>query len=46
MTTSQPGQVCFSYDAGRFSADRSGTVEIRLRTPQAEQVTALLNAAS
>jgi hypothetical protein len=42
----QPGGICFSYDAGRFRRDRSGTVEVRLRTAQAARVADLLRASS
>lgn len=38
--------MCFSYRAERFREDRSGAVEVRLRTTQAEQVSALLNPAT
>ncbi|OHV29683.1 hypothetical protein CC117_28825 [Parafrankia colletiae] len=37
-----PDQVRFAYDAGKFSPVRSGTVEVRLRTPRAADVVALL----
>ncbi|WP_354702012.1 hypothetical protein DSM112329_02358 [Paraconexibacter sp. AEG42_29] len=36
--------VCFTYDAAAFHADRSGTVEVRLRTDEAGQVVALATA--
>ena len=39
----KPGQLCISYRAEMFRPDRSGTVEVRLRTGQAAQVSALLN---
>ena len=42
VTLDKPDRICFAYDAGRFSADRSGTVEVRLRTVQAPQVADLL----
>ena len=38
----KPGQLCFSYRAEMLRPDRSGTVEVRLRTGQASQVDALL----
>ncbi|WP_018636472.1 hypothetical protein [Parafrankia elaeagni] len=37
-----PNQVRFAYDAGKFSPVRSGAVEVRLRTPRAADVVALL----
>jgi hypothetical protein len=43
VAVDQPGQLCFSYRAEQFRADRSGTVEVRLRTDQADQAAALLN---
>ena len=42
VTLDKPDRICFAYDAGRFSSDRSGTVEVRLRTVQAPQVADLL----
>lgn len=42
VTLDKPDRICFAYDAARFSPDRSGTVEVRLRTVQAPQVTDLL----
>lgn len=38
-----PDRVRFAYDAGRFSPDRSGTVEVRLRIPHAARVADLLS---
>lgn len=38
----QPDRVCFAYDAGTTSPDRSGQVEVRLRTRQAERIAGLL----
>jgi hypothetical protein len=46
VAVNRPGQVCFSYRAEQFRQDRSGTVEVRLRTGQAAQVDALLNHAT
>lgn len=42
ITLDKPDRICFAYDAARFSPDRSGTVEVRLRTAQAPQVADLL----
>ena len=36
--------VRFGYDAGRFSSQRSGQVEVRLRTPMAAHIVDLLSA--
>jgi len=44
VSIEQPGRICFSYDAGRFRPDRSGTVEVRLRTAQATRIADLLRA--
>ncbi len=44
VSIEQPGRICFSYDAGRFRPDRSGTIEVRLRTPQPARVVDLLRA--
>jgi hypothetical protein len=42
--TVEPGnRVCFTYDAGRFHRDRSGTVTVRLRTPRAARIAELRN---
>jgi hypothetical protein len=38
VTSEQPDQVCFAYDAGRFDPSRSGRIEVRLRTAGAPQV--------
>ncbi|ONH27170.1 hypothetical protein [Pseudofrankia asymbiotica] len=37
-----PDRVRFAYDAGKFNPARSGTVEVRLRTPRAADVAGLL----
>ena len=37
-----PDRVCIAYDAGAFDDTRSGQVEVRLRTPQAPRIAALL----
>ncbi|MDT3440290.1 MULTISPECIES: hypothetical protein [unclassified Pseudofrankia] len=37
-----PDRVRFAYDAGKFNPTRSGTVEVRLRTPRATHVAELL----
>jgi hypothetical protein len=42
VTLDRPDRICFAYEAGRFSTERSGTIEVRLRTPQAAQVAELL----
>jgi hypothetical protein len=42
VTVAEPDRICFAYDASRFSTERSGTVEVRLRTRQAAQVASLL----
>jgi hypothetical protein len=38
----RPDRVCFAYDAGATNPDRSGRVEVRLRTPRAEHIVRLL----
>ena len=38
-----PDRVVFTVDVGAFSPDRSGTMEIRLRTARAAEVVALLD---
>lgn len=42
VAADQPDRVCFGYDAGAASSDRSGQVEVRLRTPQAARIVELL----
>lgn len=42
VSVDKPGRVCFGYDAGRFHRDRSGRVEVRLRTERADEVVGLL----
>ena len=42
IAETHPGRVSFQYDAGRFSPERSGSVEVRLRTAQAGRIVALL----
>jgi len=37
-----PDRICFAYDAGEFSTERSGMIEVRLRTDQAAQVAEIL----
>jgi hypothetical protein len=44
VTVDRPDRVRFAYDAGRFSASRSGVVTVRLRTAQAQHVVELLSA--
>ena len=39
-------RIGFSYDAAKFSDQRSGTVEIRLRTPNVAHLCELLNGAT
>jgi hypothetical protein len=46
IAVEKPGQLCFRYRAEQFRPDRSGTVEVRLRTGQAAQVVALVNPAT
>jgi hypothetical protein len=43
ITADRPDRVCFAYDAGTTNPDRSGSVEVRLRTPQATRIAHLLN---
>jgi hypothetical protein len=38
----RPDRVCFAYDAGATNPNRSGRVEVRLRTPQATRIAQLL----
>jgi hypothetical protein len=45
ITADRPERVCFAFDAEAFSAERSGRVEVRLRTKQARQVVQLLGRA-
>jgi hypothetical protein len=45
ISVEQPDRVRFGYDAGRYNPDRSGTVEVRLRTARAAQVVELLGSA-
>jgi hypothetical protein len=40
-----PETLCFAYDASAFNADRSGTVEVRLRSPAATTVMELMHQA-
>ena len=42
ITLDRPDRICFAYDAGKFSTERSGTIEVRLRTARAAQVAELL----
>jgi hypothetical protein len=42
VTAEQGDRICFAYDAARFSPSRSGTVQVRLRTPNAARIAALL----
>lgn len=39
----EPERVCVAVDAGAFSADTTGRVEVRFATPEAQQVVALLS---
>jgi hypothetical protein len=41
--TEPPDRAVFTVDAGAFGPDRSGIVEIRLRTARAAEVVALLD---
>jgi hypothetical protein len=43
VRTDGPDRVLFSVDPSAFDAQKSGTVEVRLRTPRAPEVAALLN---
>jgi hypothetical protein len=43
VTADGPDKVLFSVDPSAFDARKSGTVEVRLRTPRAPEVVALLN---
>jgi hypothetical protein len=43
VTVEGQDRLCVAFDAGRFNADRAGRVEIRLRTPQAAPIAALLS---
>jgi hypothetical protein len=36
------GRLCATFEASAFHADRSGTIEVRLRTPQAARIIELL----
>jgi hypothetical protein len=45
VTLDGADHVRFGYDAGRFSAERSGQVEVRLRTSQAARIVGFLSAA-
>lgn len=42
VSAGEPDRICFTYDAGATNPNRSGTVEVRLRTPQAPRIAALL----
>jgi hypothetical protein len=42
IAETRPGQVSFGYDAARFSSQRSGCVEVRLRTAEAARIVAML----
>jgi hypothetical protein len=45
FTVVEQDLVSISYDAGQFSTERSGSVEVRLRTPQARRIVTLLTGA-
>jgi hypothetical protein len=38
----RPDRVSFAYDAGATNPNRSGQVEVRLRTAQAERIARML----
>ncbi len=42
VSVDRPDRICFAYDAGTFSAERSGKIEVRLRTAQAPQIAEIL----
>jgi len=43
VTTDGPDKVCIAYDPHQFRPDTSGRVEVRLKTPRAAEIVALLN---
>jgi hypothetical protein len=43
VRTEPPDHLYFSYDAAKLSSDRSGSVEIHLRTPAAAHIMELLS---
>lgn len=43
VTSDRPDRLSVAYDAGAFRSDRSGQVEIRMRTPRAAELVALTN---
>jgi hypothetical protein len=42
VAADRPDRLCFAYDAGATNPTRSGRVEVRLRTAQAQDLAALL----
>jgi hypothetical protein len=42
VTVDKPGRICFAYDAHAFHDDRSGQVEVRLKTARADEIAGLL----
>jgi hypothetical protein len=42
VTTEGPEKVCLGYDPHAFNPDTSGRVEVRLKTPKAAEIVALL----
>lgn len=42
-TAERPGVVCISWQIGAFHPDRSGTKEVRLRTPHARHIADILS---
>lgn len=42
VVAERPDRVCFAYDAGTTNPAKSGRVEVRLRTDQAERIARLL----
>jgi hypothetical protein len=45
IAADRPDRVRFAFQLERLHSDRRGRIEIRLRTPQAEQIVALAQAA-
>lgn len=43
VTIDGPDKVCLAYDPHAFNPDTSGRVEVRLKTPKAAEIVALLN---
>lgn len=43
ITAEAPDRLCFGYDAAAGGSERSGQVEVRLRTARAEELAVLLD---